>query len=98
MSQLELLKALLGISGTSQDAMLSAIISIAEADFLAMTHRATVPTSASNITLRMALTRYNCLKDEGLTSVSYNGISESFSGYSEDLTNAINGFRKMVVV
>ena len=98
MTLLERLKLLLGITGSSEDSRLNVVLMMAEDDFLALTHRAELPTNADSVLLRMAIVRYNLLKDEGLASMSVSGISESYQGYGDNLLQSIRHFRKVVTV
>lgn len=92
------LKVLLRLAGTSQDVLLQQLLDNCEAEFLELTHRATLPTAAENVVLRMAMVRYNLLTAEGLSSQSFNGISEGFSDYDGNLLQAIYHFRKAVML
>lgn len=89
------LKLLLRITGTDKDELLSLVIEEAENDFQDMTGNAARPES---VLLRMAATRYNLIKTEGLSSQSMNGINEAYNGYDKDLVAAIKRYRKVKVV
>lgn len=92
------LKVLLRLADNTQDVLLQALIDQAEAEFLAITHRSTLPTAAERVVVRMAMVRYNLIATEGLSSQTIDQIAEGFGGYDADLTKAIYSFRKVVIV
>lgn len=90
------LKLLLGIGGTDKDALLDAVIDMAGDDFLAMSNAddAEIPAAAESLILKMACVKYNTLGNEGLASQSYNGVSESYEGYGDDIMLALQRFKR----
>lgn len=91
------LKVLLGIGGTDKDALLDVVIDMAGDDFLAMSNAADdaeIPAAAENLILKMACVKYNTLGNEGLASQSYNGVSESYEGYGNDIMLALQRFKR----
>lgn len=93
---LESLKTILQISDTSQDTLLSTLVVQCEEEFLARTHQE-LPTDS--IVDLMVIERYNKLGNEGATSISYSGISESFeSDYSESVQKLIRSKARMIAI
>lgn len=93
---LESLKTILQIADTSQDTLLSTLVVQCEEEFLARTHQEEPTDSIVDL---MVIERYNKLGNEGVTSIGYSGISESFeSDYSESVQKLIRSKARMVAL
>ena len=98
MLMLNIIKLLLGISGTEQDELLNALIDLCEQEALDYTHR-TMATELSYVVISMVVERYNKLGSEGITSRSFSGVSESITdNYSEAVIHQLNLKRKIRVI
>lgn len=96
MAQLDTLKTLLQITDTSQDALLSTLIDQCSAEYLSRTHQTEAD---EDITTAMAIERYNRLGAEGIQSIGYSGISESYdSDYSEAVQSLIRSKTRLVAI
>lgn len=97
MTMVERLKVKLGETGNSAiDALLETCIEDAQQDFLTYCRRVEVPIGASGLVEDMAMLRYNQLGNEGLSSQSYSGVSESYlSGYNDMMKANLNRWRKL---
>ncbi|MCQ2330402.1 MAG: phage head-tail connector protein [Paludibacteraceae bacterium] len=91
------LKVLLGITDSTKDALLTLILEQATDDYLTMTHQ-TDAVGADTLILRMAVVRYNLIGCEGMGSQNFNGLSESFEGYGDDIISAIRARRRAKVI
>lgn len=93
---LESLKTILQIADTSQDVLLNTLVIQCEEEFLARTHQEEPTDSIVDL---MVIERYNKLGNEGATSISYSGISESFeSDYSESVQKLIRSKARMIAI
>lgn len=100
MTKLEKLKLLLGSNAAKfNDNLLELYIDQAENEFLNITNRKEIPTAAEYVILEMAVVKVNHFGTEGLSSQSFNGISDNFTdGYPTNIVNSINRFRKLKVL
>ena len=96
MAQLDTLKTILQISDTSQDALLSTLITQCSDEYLRRTHQTEADEPIVNA---MVIERYNRLGNEGIQSFSYSGITESFeSDYSEQVQKLIRSKTRLVAI
>lgn len=90
------LKTILQIADNSQDGLLTALIAQCELEFCSRTHQEDPTDSIVDL---MVIERYNKLGNEGATSISYSGISESFeSDYSESVQKLIRSKARMIAI
>lgn len=97
MTPIQRIKALLGESTNSDlDAILEICLDDAKQEFLSYTGRNEVPVPAQYLVEQLAILRYNQLGNEGLSSQSYSGNSESYlSDYNNSLKANLNKWRKL---
>jgi hypothetical protein len=96
MAQIDTLKTLLQIEGSAQDTVLQAIIDQCNAEYLLRTHQSTVD---NDIVTAMSVERYNKLGNEGVQSLNYSGIQETyFSDYSAGVTAMLRSKTRMVTL
>ena len=96
MARLDTLKTYLQISDTSIDTQLEAILDLCEAEYLSRTHQTDAD---DNIVIEMAIERYNQFGNEGLASMNYSGISESYSSdYSDKVKALIRSKTRLVAI
>ena len=96
MARLDTLKTLLQISDTSQDALLNALVSQCGQEYLRRTHQSS---EDDNIVDAMVIERYNRLGNEGIQSIGYSGITESYeSDYSEATQRLIRSKTRLVAI
>lgn len=92
-------KILIGITGTSKDALLTLLKSQCETDFKDYCNRSTIPDSANGVILNMLLVQYNRLGSQGITNESYSSISQTFTeGYPDNIIKQLNHYRKLKLV
>jgi len=95
MAQIDTLKTLLQIDD-SQDVLLGALIEQCSEEYLRRTHQAEADESIVNC---MVIEKYNRMGNEGIESISYSGISESYeSDYSEATQKLIRSKTRMVAI
>jgi len=95
MAQLDTLKTLLQIDD-SQDALLNTLIEQCSAEYLSRTHQDEADASIVNA---MVIEKYNRLGNEGIQSIGYSGITESYeSDYSEAVQKLIRSKTRMVAI
>lgn len=93
---LEQLKTLLGLSGTEQDAVLNFLIEDCKAFAADYCNLAEYNENLDSIVVKMALERYNQMGNEGVSSVSYAGTSESYlTDYSAPIYKALRKHRRL---
>lgn len=92
------LKLLLGISGNGKDDLLNLVIAMAQDDFCALAGLDEYNVDGDAVVLKMACVKYNSLGSEGLNNQSYNGLSESYSGYDNDIIKSIQRFKRCKTV
>lgn len=82
------------------EALLNALISIAESDFMDYCNRDDVPAKADNLIVDMARVQYARLDSQGLSSQSIGGIVENFDEafYNEAIINRLNNYRKLKAI
>ena len=96
MAQLDTLKTLLQITDTSQDALLTTLIEQCSAEFLSRTHQAEADES---VVTPMVIEKYNKLGNEGVQSIGYSGINETYeSDYSEATQKLIRSKTRLVAI
>lgn len=92
MTILEKVKVMVGVE--NKDSLLTLLIEQAEKEFKQSTNRNDIPDTAENIILDMVVIKYNLIGTEGLASSSFNGASEAYNQYPEQLKKAIARYRK----
>ena len=96
MAQLDTLKTLLQISNSSQDTLLSALISQCSQEYLHRTHQVEAD---EPIVTKMVIEQYNRLGNEGIQSIGYSGINETYeSDYSEQTQKLIRSKTRLVTL
>lgn len=96
MAQLDTLKTLLQIEDTSQDTLLTTLIEQCEAEYLSRTHQSETDESVVN---PMVIEKYNRLGNEGVQSIGYSGINETYeSDYSEATQKLIRSKTRLVTL
>lgn len=96
MAQLDTLKTLLQITDTSQDALLTTLIEQCEAEYLSRTHQVEAD---EPIVTKMVIEQYNRLGNEGIQSIGYSGINETYeSDYSEQTQKLIRSKTRLVAI
>ena len=95
MAQIDTLKTLLQIDD-SQDVLLGALIEQCSEEYLRRTHQSVVDEAIVNA---MVTEKFNRLGNEGIQSMSYSGIAESYeSDYSAQTTALIRSKTRMVAI
>lgn len=100
MTQLELTKILLNIAAldTSKDSLLTVLLDDANheiMDYCNLTDNQTNP-YPDMLAAKITIIKFNRLGSQGLDSQSFSGNSESFTdGYSKDILNQLNRYRKI---
>jgi len=96
MAQIDTLKTLLQIEGSARDSVLEAILEQCKAEYLLRTHQSTVD---NDIVTAMSVERYNKLGNEGVQSLNYSGIQETyFSDYSAGVTAMLRSKTRMITL
>lgn len=95
MAQIDTLRTLLQIDD-SQDVLLNALIEQCEAEYLRRTHQVEADDSVVNA---MVIEKYNRLGNEGVQSIGYSGINETYeSDYSESVQKLIRSKTRLVTL
>ena len=95
MAQIDTLRTLLQIA-YSQDALVHTLIEQCEAEYLRRTHQVEADDSIVNA---MVIEKYNRLGNEGVQSISYSGINETYeSDYSEAVQKLIRSKTRLVTL
>lgn len=98
-TMLDKVKILLGIADTSMDTLLSLLIDIAKADAVDYCHLAEYTEELDTPVIKMVIQLYNKRGNEGIQSLSFTGVSESYlSDYSEDVIRQLQRHRKLVAL
>lgn len=93
------IKLLLGITDSSKDVLLEALIDKATQYIKDVTHRTTLTSSLECIAIDCVIYDYNRLGTAGLVSESYSGISYSYlADYPENILRQIRSQRKIGVL
>ena len=96
MAQIDTLKTLLQIEDTSQDTLLTTLIEQCEAEYLSRTHQTEPDGTVVNA---MVVERFNRLGNEGVQSIGYSGINETYeSDYSEATQKLIRSKTRLVTL
>ena len=96
MAQLDTLKTLLQIDDNLQDALLTTLIEQCSAEYLRRTHQSETDDSVVN---PMVIEKYNRLGNEGVQSIGYSGINETYeSDYSEAVQKLIRSKTRLVTL
>ena len=95
MAQIDTLRTLLQIDD-SQDVLLNALIEQCEAEYLRRTHQNETDASIVNA---MVIEKYNRQGNEGVQSIGYSGINETYeSDYSESVQKLIRSKTRLVTL
>ena len=96
---LEKIKILLGIKDDSRDELLNVIIALCKDEAIDFCNLKEYSNKLDSAVINMVIERYNKLGTEGTTSVSTNGINESYiDGYSEITLSKLRKNRKVKCV
>ncbi|MBQ2086158.1 MAG: phage head-tail connector protein [Oscillospiraceae bacterium] len=98
MAQIDTLRTLLQIDPTDTEATarIQALITICENQYLNWTHQTTAD---ENTVTAMVIERWNKFGNEGLSSISYSGISEAYSSdYSDEVKRMIRSHTRLVML
>lgn len=83
------------IPDATQD-VLTILLGDAEQEFKAYCNRETIPENANTVLIQMVQCSYNKLGSEGLGSVSFSNVNESYiDGYPDNIVQQLNAFRKV---
>ena len=98
-TMLDKVKILLGISDTSMDTLLSLLIDIAKADAVDFCHLVEYAEELDTPVIKMVIQLYNKRGNEGIQSLSFTGVSESYMGdYSDDIIRQLQRHRRLVAL
>jgi hypothetical protein len=90
------IKLLLGITTSEKDELINVLIELAEEDCKTFTHRETLDESFNPLLIKMVVQLYNKVGNEGLSGISFGGVSENFlSDYSDDVLTGLKRRRKL---
>jgi len=93
---LETIKSIIGISGTEQDAAFQFLIEDCKAFAMEYCNLEEYSDKLDNIVVRMVLERRSQMGNEGISSVSYAGASETYlTDYSESIYKALRKHRRL---
>ena len=96
MAQIDTLRTLLQIEDDSQDVLLGTLIEQCSEEYLRRTHQNETDKSVVN---EMVVERYNRNGNEGVQSISYSGINETYeSDYSERVQKLIRSKTRLVTL
>ena len=98
MAQIDTLETLLQIdaSDSAAVAQLELLIGICSGQYLARTHQEAADENTVNM---MVIEKWNQLGNEGISSISYSGISEAYSSdYSEEVQKMLRAQTRLVVL
>lgn len=96
---LEKIKLLLGLADDSKDDMLNVLIALCKDEAVDFCNLKEYSTKLDSAIISMVIERYNKIGTEGVTSVSTNGINESYvDGYSEIVLSKLRKNRKVKCV
>lgn len=97
MTILEITKALLGLTDSTKDALLTVLIQLCRDEAEAYTHNSDIATVAASTIAQMAVYRYNRLGTEGVDSENYSGVSYAYAGdYPENIMRGLRMQRKVL--
>lgn len=93
---LEKIKILLGLVDDAQDELLNVLISLCKDEAIDFCNLTEYSNRLDSAIIQMVIERYNKMGTEGLSSVSTNGINESYeNGYSEIVLSKLRKNRKV---
>ena len=96
---LDKIKILLGITDDSKDELLSILIGITKDEAIDFCNLEEYHSKLDSAVIQMVIEKYNKLGTEGVSSVSTNGINESYiDGYSESVLSKLRKNRKVKCV
>lgn len=96
---LEKIKILLGLTNDSKDELLSVLIALCKDEAIDFCNLKEYSAKLDSAIIGMVIERYNKIGTEGVTSVSTNGINESYvDGYSEIVLSKLRKNRKVKCV
>jgi len=86
---LSTIKTLLGITGTSQDTILSFYLDLAQKAVLVYTNLDTLPTTLQNPTIKLAMYYYNNRNNTNVASITQGARSVSYKTASDNIPEDI---------
>ncbi len=89
---LAVLRALLGIEGTGEDALLGVLLSQARAAVLAVTGRTELPDGLRGVVIDLAVMRYNRRGTEGESLRTEGGVTAQMEALPEDIMRQLRQF------
>lgn len=98
---LDIIKLLLGISldDDTKDDLIDMLIDNAIEEALLFTNRTILTDKLTPIVHKMVVQNYNRLGTQGVSSQSYNGVSESFlDGYTSDILKGLERNKRIVLL
>mgnify|MGYP003432007337 CR=1 FL=1 len=96
---LEKIKLLLGLTDESRDEILTVLIAMCKDDAIDFCNLTEYTNKLDSAVIAMVIERYNKTGTEGCTSVSYNGVSQTYlEDYSEYVLAKLRKHRKVKCV
>lgn len=96
---LDKIKILLGLTDDSKDELLNILIALCKDEAIDFCNLKEYSSKLDSAIIAMVIERYNKMGTEGISSVSTNGINESYeNGYSEIVLSKLRKNRKVKCV
>ena len=96
---LDKIKILLGLTDDSKDELLNVLIGLCKDEAIDFCNLKEYSSKLDSAIIAMVIERYNKMGTEGISSVSTNGINESYeNGYSEIVLSKLRKNRKVKCV
>ena len=96
---LDKIKILLGLTDDSKDELLNVLIALCKDESIDFCNLKEYSSKLDSAIIAMVIERYNKMGTEGISSVSTNGINESYeNGYSEIVLSKLRKNRKVKCV
>ena len=96
---LDKIKILLGLTDDSKDELLNVLIALCKDEAIDFCNLKEYSSKLDSAIIAMVIERYNKMGTEGISSVSTNGINESYeNGYSEIVLSKLRKNRKVKCV
>ena len=92
------IKLLLGITATDKDELLNLLIELCKEEAITFCHLDYYDNKLDTVVINMVIEKFNRIGNEGINTVNYSGVSESFiDDYSTPIVRQLKRHRRLII-
>lgn len=92
------LKLLLGITASDKDDLLNLLIELCKDEAVTFCHLEEYQDKLDSVVINMVIEKFNKIGNEGINTVNYSGVSESFiEDYSTPIVRQLKRHRRLII-